>query len=57
MDPKAKDAATLTPVNIPEPIKAGVHSRNQPQLSNVIVVSTRIPLAASQVNMCQSLII
>lgn len=54
IDPRTKDAATFIPTSIPDPIKAGVHSINQPQLSIAMAVSAIKPVDAIQVKICQS---
>ena len=53
MLPATNEIATLGPTSIPEPMKAGVHSINQPQLSIVIADFTS-PKMNSHVNGCQS---
>lgn len=51
--PPTKDKDTFMPTNIPDPIKAGLHSMNQPQLSSVSKAFDLIS-KYSHVNGCQS---
>jgi hypothetical protein len=37
-EPMRKEMDTLRPTSIPEPMKAGVNSRNQPQLSTLMAL-------------------
>lgn len=53
-EPPKKENAKFVPTSIPEPIMAGVHSRNHPQLSADMAKGVRKSTAWNHVKICQS---
>jgi len=52
--PPKRDAAVFIPTIMPEPMMAGVHSRNQPQFSTYMAELVYLEAMKNQVKKCQS---